>query len=439
MSLMILSEFPATGLGVGSFIVNVPNYGFLVGYTYKHTDSAENYFLQLGTEVGLIGLIFMFWLFYEIWRSARLGFRRLPARGPDRYLLIGLVSGLVAVFVNLFFHSYIGAFDAKYFIWLLIGLIAVFHIHGKEDSERAGKPRKASRVLAWLALGVLLLVHLWNSTHRLSIPEVTERFALDQNFGLYAEERDEQGRAFNWTEKVAGITVSNLRQELLIPVRAAHPGIEKYPVKLEVFRTDDRFGNMGKIVEVTLDSTEWTEISVPLAEYPEDRVSLKLVTDRVWQPSQALGVSDTRLLGVALGRTWFESASHLGEGYRAEQTLGKELWQGETGHEMFASGKCSLVFRVQSKAAALRVNFQGLQAGDEPPQVLVRLDGRLIGRVLLESEDWEPRVFFAGMESGEYVLEVEFINDYIDLDTGEDRNVYLGDVEVLVKEDGSPS
>ncbi len=67
----MIKSYPVTGVGLGGYIVELPNYLRTLGLPFPSTDSAENYFLQIGSELGLIGLFLVLWLFWEIFKKAR--------------------------------------------------------------------------------------------------------------------------------------------------------------------------------------------------------------------------------------------------------------------------------------------------------------------------------------------------------------------------------
>ncbi|NOR14176.1 MAG: hypothetical protein GQ544_00575, partial [Candidatus Aminicenantes bacterium] len=256
-ALELVRTYPLSGVGLGAYIIELPNFTKLRGYAAGHTDSAENYFLQISSELGLAGLLVALWFLFEVLRMVRASRRNLGDNDPDRFILFGLISALVIVFVNLFFHSYIGAFDVKYFAWLLVGLVCLFP-ELKTQTQAAVSPCK-SRMRIW-AMAVLIgfaAVQLWTSTHSLSLAQTTLRFDLEQNFGLYSDEEDGQGTRFNWTHQEAGISFKNTRRTVVIPLRAAHPGIDRYPVKVRIFRTGPVFSHAELIEEIELTSAQW--------------------------------------------------------------------------------------------------------------------------------------------------------------------------------------
>lgn len=297
----LMRNYPLGGVGLGAFIIELPNYTKLRGYAAGHTDSAENYYLQIASEMGLIGLLVGLWLLFEVFRMLRTNLRSLGDEGPDRFILFGLTAALLVVFVNLFFHSYIGAFDVKYFVWLLVGLACLFpRLDGPAQVFSASSGRRF-----WISAGIVLIafaaVQLWNSTHSLSLVQTTLRLDLEQNFGLYPEEVDAQEGKFNWTHQEAGISFENKRQPVIVPLRATHPGIDRYPVKVQIFRTDAVFNRAELIEEIDLNSAQWFFYEYSPGTLSDARIFLKFQVDRVWQPWKLQGVPDRRWLGIAIG------------------------------------------------------------------------------------------------------------------------------------------
>ncbi|MBN1938600.1 MAG: O-antigen ligase family protein, partial [Candidatus Aminicenantes bacterium] len=124
-ALAMIRDYPLSGVGVGAYIVELPNYyardrapvpAGLEGS--QRRDSAENYFLQAGAEAGAVGLAAWIAVFaglaWEIRRAVRDG----VLRGPDRLLYLGAAGGLAAFFVNIIFHSFVQSFETPFCFWL---------------------------------------------------------------------------------------------------------------------------------------------------------------------------------------------------------------------------------------------------------------------------------------------------------------------------------
>jgi O-antigen ligase len=129
----IFKDFPIFGSGLGSFAQIFPMYrSFHIRGVVTH---AENDFLQLASEVGLVGVGLLFVLFVYLFYKAAAGILKLPSREPLRYIGI---SGLISI-LALTFHSIVerniqvpsNAFLFT-FIWALVLTISA---RGTDDRQ----------------------------------------------------------------------------------------------------------------------------------------------------------------------------------------------------------------------------------------------------------------------------------------------------------------
>lgn len=295
----MIADYPLTGVGLGAYIVELPNYADRMDLDLRLTDSAENYYFQAGAELGLVGLALFLWLLFEIARQMRKSWKA-SRDDNDRFILFGAISGIVAtICISLIFHSYIGAFDAKYFFWFLVALVFLFPKEEKSSGSYAGSSRKFK-----IAVLVFLLIygasHLWNSTNSLSLERRTAEFGWGQNFGLYRMERDEGGFSFRWTKKSAGISVENTGAPLKIPIMASHPDIEKNPVFVKIYTADLCFKNRRLAGEIVLDKNEWRDFDCPIPGGSGEKIHIIFEVSRTWQPQRDLNIPDPRQLGIAI-------------------------------------------------------------------------------------------------------------------------------------------
>ncbi len=93
----IIADHPVFGVGEGNFSQYSARYGLLeAGRPFNH---AHNMLLTFAIELGLVGFAAFLALLVGVWRSARRGLR-----GEHRPLALGVVSGLVALFVCALFE-----------------------------------------------------------------------------------------------------------------------------------------------------------------------------------------------------------------------------------------------------------------------------------------------------------------------------------------------
>jgi len=309
-------QYPLTGVGIGSSIIELPNYEQMYKLRKMPTDSAENYFLQVLSELGIIGLIISLWMFFEIFK---LIFQRLkdPVK-EDRWKIIqiGIACGILAIFLQYFVHTYIGSYEIKYTFWLLVGLLIVLGRRdtGEEEAKESKNWKEGQKQFRFskpykLIGGALILiftvVHLWNSTHSLSLANRTKEIGIKQDFGFYQLEKTADGHEFRWTRGYGGTTIKVENPVIEIPLLASHPEIQKKPVKVKIYIVKNFFKEKKLLDEVILNRSIWKEYEYHLPEEVGREVILLFKVSRTWIPLKVLGTPDPRKLGVAVGKIRF--------------------------------------------------------------------------------------------------------------------------------------
>lgn len=434
VSVQMMKEYPLSGVGLGAYIIELPGYLKQKGLAYKHTDSAENYFFHLGSELGLIGLLASFWLLYEIIKFIQKGMRGQTQGGKERFIYIGAVSGIFAIFINLTLHSYIGSYEVKYFFWFLFSIVCIY-------ANWQGSIGKGKMNGKWLAPAAALVavvfggVHFWNSAHSLSIIERTKTYGWDQNFGIYSLEKDEKGEVFFWTKRTAGNTVDHLGDSLVLPIRASHPNIARYPVKVSLYAADEYFKRKDLVSDRELIHNDWVEVELRTSALFEKKIHFIVEASRAWQPSRHSNSQDPRWLGIGMRRPWFRYADKAQfENAEMVQSYSYENWEGEQQDKLWSNGVSHMNIEVEKEDGFLCLNLRGEKAHNIGPYIIVRLDGNVLGKTMLTEEGWVSLVFEEELEIGEHEVAVEFINNYNNSKEGddrEDRNVYLGDIEII--------
>ncbi len=94
----ILKDFPLIGSGLGTFAWVFPMYRSF--YIISGATHAENDYLQLASEVGLVGVGLLFILLIFLFYRAVSGIRSLSHREPERYIGIGGLVGILALMLH---------------------------------------------------------------------------------------------------------------------------------------------------------------------------------------------------------------------------------------------------------------------------------------------------------------------------------------------------
>lgn len=316
----MMAAYPLTGVGMGGFIIEAANYTDVYRTSRAVPESAENYLLQVGSEMGIAGILAVIWCAWALFREIRRGFRmKAKAADPRRvFLSIGAATGILAFVINSQMHSYIGSYEIKYMLWFLIGLLFFLSRQPEKesplDSAERSKPTmtgrgaegRPSRRRVLIAVGVMILlfggVHLWNSTHSLSLQSRTEKLSLIQDFGLYAPEKTPDGREFRWTREYGAVPVKIDKPVLSVPIRSGNPDIARNPIIVRFFLVKELFKSTRLLKEITITDNDWRNVDLSVADEIGSEAILLLKISRTWNPQKASGIPDPRNLGVAIGK-----------------------------------------------------------------------------------------------------------------------------------------
>lgn len=308
----MMKDYPAAGVGVGAYIIELPNYytknlgDYDAGLEgFRRNDSAENYFLHIGAEVGLIGLGLVLWLFLTMFRYMYTAGRSIEKK-ETKLIYLGAVAGIFAYIFTLLFHSYVGSPEVKYTFWLLVAIALSPEIK-KTGLKKDPRTAKAIKIGSIILIALFGGVFLWNSTHSLSLKHRYKELDLNQNFGLGKTEQTEDGRIFQWTREYGGLFLNVTQPFIHIPLLASHPDIENNPVIVKVYLVKDFFKEKILLGEIVITKAEWNTYEFELSNELHQDVILLFEVSRTWNPLKVLGTSDPRNIGVAIGSIRFSS------------------------------------------------------------------------------------------------------------------------------------
>jgi O-antigen ligase len=140
----IIKDFPLFGAGLGSFAQIFPMHrSFHIRGLVSH---AENDFLQLASDVGLVGLGLLLAVFVYLMTRAVKKIRALPEGEPRRYIAIGGMVGILAIM----FHSLVERnlqVPANAFLYTVLWAIVLTTTCRTESAERSAIVYKDSWVV----------------------------------------------------------------------------------------------------------------------------------------------------------------------------------------------------------------------------------------------------------------------------------------------------
>jgi len=315
-ALAMISDYPLSGVGIGAYIIELPNYLKELNLPFKETDSALNHFLQVAAELGLTGALLVLIITISIFKHLLLNLKTTTTKREEAILNSGLIASLTSIAANFLFHTFIGSYEIKYFFWLILALI----LSSKPEQIKAAEAswllagnshqrKKISlKIFPYLA-GIITIIYalslLWVSTHSLSLSYRTKYFNLYQEFGLDRVEKTTGGQEFRWSGKTAALPLKITGAHLVIPLHVSHPDINQKPVGVELALLDSNLKYRRSLGKIDFTDHNWLEAEFDLTEEMGTHKILLIKVSRTWNPYRQAKIKDLRNLGVAVGHPYF--------------------------------------------------------------------------------------------------------------------------------------
>jgi hypothetical protein len=301
IAVRMMREYPASGIGMGSYIIESSNSAKELGKEMGEPESTENLLLQIGSELGVPGVLFFFWILCEIIRRGVRSFRHAPRSSLERALAPAAGAGLLAFFLNSQMHSYIGSYEIQYLFWFLAAVLFT-PVAARPCPDKA--PARHSPLLQTVGLALVFLGGislLWDSTHSLSLRERTRKFGLRQEFGLGPVEKTAEGIEFRWSGRFAGTSCRIDGSDIGLSLLASHPDIQIRPVRVKILITPDLGTKPIVLRDLLLKENRWEKIVLAAPASIRGPALLLFETDRTWNPRKSGVSADRRYLGLAIG------------------------------------------------------------------------------------------------------------------------------------------
>lgn len=293
-ALRMLARYPFAGVGVGQYGIRFPDFGSPELLAVHPREDAHNYFLWIGAELGLVGLLPFLWL---LGTTLRLAWRRLRAN-PGDLGFTGLCGGLAAFVVTWLTGQPLSVPVVAYTFWILLGVAAYA---GSEDDASRRIGQSGGIRLTWSRAALAALVALVVVSVPIRARQATREIDLARvTYGFHLWETEGMGRRYRWTGPRTTFFARSSVRAVDLPLRAPFDpgrlGTEAFEVRI--------FVNHRRVVVARLTDDKWQQLSVP-APSDAERDSfwrIDLEVRPTWRPDEWLpGSTDRRELGVKVG------------------------------------------------------------------------------------------------------------------------------------------
>ena len=294
--LRMMQSAPMFGVGIGRYFERSGEFMPQSIYWFYFHENAHNNFLQIGGELGAIGVAAFVWLLGAA--GLRLG-RGLRA-DPRDVLLPGAVAGL-ATFVATWMTSHpLLVAEVAYPFWVLLGA-ALARADGNAQPPLAASARAPSGPGTWMSRPAMIAIAAIAVALLASVPsrarrEIARLDLATQTFGFYPLEYD-HGAVYRWTARRATFFVPAAARSLRLTMRAIHMGTNTGPTDVTIAiggRTLDR---------VQLAQDDWVPVSLRLPLPPDNGFQrIDIIASPTWSPAAIRGKpkGDVRILGVQM-------------------------------------------------------------------------------------------------------------------------------------------
>ena len=295
--LRMVASAPVFGVGIGRYFEVSGRFMPTSIYWFFFRENAHNNFLQIGGELGLIGLAAFVWLLWAAGLRLTRGLRASPA---DQ-LLKGALGGLAAFVLTWLSGHPLLVPEVAFPFWILAGA-AIARADGNRrtplmPSANATPAAPSMWRRGWLIHGAAMLLLIASVPARAHRDSATLNL-LEQSFGFYEWEGDAVTGRTRWTSPSAGFFVPAQTGEVDIPLRALFAERRAEPTVV-------RIAIDGRLLQrLELKNGDWMQLRLrlpaPAAQTAHPR-RVDINTSPPWSPALVLGTHDSRVLGVQLG------------------------------------------------------------------------------------------------------------------------------------------
>ena len=128
---MMIEDYPIFGTGIGTYGYHSLKYQaefFAQGdnralYPHGFAVQAHNEYLQLWSELGIIGLLILLWLIFTYYRNVIINIHKMEVK--QKAIVIGLAGGVTAVLIDAVFGFPLQLAASLSLFWMFLGLTAV--------------------------------------------------------------------------------------------------------------------------------------------------------------------------------------------------------------------------------------------------------------------------------------------------------------------------
>ena len=314
-AIQMFQDYPLSGVGLGAFVIELPHYQV----SFYQIDFTGNYYLQILSEFGIIGLLSVLLIFLTILLKAVFFIRKKNKDNRGNWIFLGLFLSFLSMLISLFLGPHTNFDEVQLSFWLVIGLMVTYmkiidlksnnlntaadYSLVRDRQNSLGIFNRKQIIFNRIGLFSIILIFsvsfLYSSFIPLSINVNQKDFWMNQNnYGFYGSEVVD-GKEVEWINIDASKVLEKKGSTLNIPVRDIIPINRKIPVYLRIYIDN----LLVKIVKI--DDHVWHDIKVDIPEFAGEKFTLTISSSSSWTLKEMGISSDTRGIGLMIGEIVF--------------------------------------------------------------------------------------------------------------------------------------
>ena len=382
----VASDTWPTGVGVGSFVTELPNYAKYEEETLRSVDNACNFYLQVEAELGLYGIVGLGFFMFGLLSAFLLAWFKWRANEEDLGEIWAAFQPLLIFALLLLLGVHQEALEVSIPWHIFLGFAAAFL------TARAGGPLKLhseAHFLSLVTLG-LLLVAAFFGYRRLNAGKLNSerRLASICRFseaGFYPWETwHAQSQSWRWCGKEGFICMRKQNEKLSFDLVSNRPDLEKRPLQVTVFINGTPQTNVVLSVPGEKKTLKLSAgFSLPFDAVTDQHTALRLSCSETWKPKDYGAENDERELGVAMSHVRWSLGSPDDEGIYPKET-------DESGRVFAWIGERAFFEDVPKKYRTLNLSLRALTPFLRffPIEAAIYVNGAFLDNVELGSRSW---------------------------------------------------
>jgi hypothetical protein len=380
-------EAPTSGWGPGGFYRILPDIVFRSKKEHLQIHNAANHYLQMSSELGILGCLFNLSLhLIPLWMAFRI---RNKILGREEKWAVAIIGSTLVILLTIYMTGPHGM--AKDVLWIIVVLNAYLYVTALRYGYRFNRfnLKMASAIL--IVLSVIFTAGTYNSSfgeNGYQAKQHSDWWPLKNQYGFYAFENWQNDKV-RWTMRNAGMRFKALSNLLGFKIIAQSPNSNgPNGLKVKLFLDDELLD------EIHFFKGGKRSLYYYIPSIQDKVVQFKIEVDKTFNPLK-LGFSrDKRELGVAMSPISFlQTMPKQGVGFYPWESSGEE-----TPYSALQNKQTAFRYTGRRASLDLKYNFENGAAvyikcfhpdiKDKPVVVTIRNKAKLIYHETFSDNEW---------------------------------------------------